>query len=186
MPKSLDAKKKHYNLDTVLKLVHITNTVKIDWDLTSLQTTEARDAAEKWDCAGNTDLYMVFHWLKNSANVQKVLQVTVEDSGKGKDWRPHSDKAIVECLKDLDIETWAWKRDDIPSDVIVDSCGNHVKTLYLWCSGLKAVLQSWSEERGLARLKAVGVLQRAEFPANSPLATERLCEDKPSLPALAF
>lgn len=168
----------------MLKRVHIMNTVKIDWDSTSAQATKAKETTGGWGCAGNVDLYMVFHWLKNNAKVQKVLQVIVEDSGEGKQWRPHSDKAIVECLRGLDIESWAWKRDDIPSGVIEASCGEHVKTLFLWCSGRKAVLQSWSDGRGLARLKAVGLLQLAEFPANPLLATERLCEAKPGTPSL--
>ncbi|KAK4187371.1 hypothetical protein QBC35DRAFT_552243 [Podospora australis] len=149
--KALDAKKQHYNLDTTLKRVHITDTVEIDWDAAS---TEANETRIKWGCAGNTNLYMVFHWLKTKAKVRKVLQVVVDDLGRG--GKPqHSDRAIEECMKGLEVETWAWKRHDIPTEVIDNSCGEHLKTLYLWCSGRRAVLSSWAGEKGLAKLKTL-------------------------------
>ncbi|KAL1869586.1 hypothetical protein Daus18300_005440 [Diaporthe australafricana] len=66
--------------------------------------------------------------------------------------KAHSDEAIVECLKDLRVEIWEWKRMDIPAQVIIDACGDDVTTVSLFSSGLKAVLQSWADSRGLVNL----------------------------------
>jgi hypothetical protein len=108
--------------------------------------------ARLWQCPGNTDLFMVFHWLKSTIGVKKVFEVVVDELAKSPG---HSDRAIVECLKNLDVETWNWRRMDIPVDVIIDAAGDHVKSLYLYCSGLRAVLQSWSDTKGLVNLKHV-------------------------------
>ena len=125
---------------------------------------ETRKIASKWDCAGNVDLFMLFHWLKTEVMVKKVLEVVIDDGARKEvtvDGRPtaekksHSDRAIVECLKGLDVETLDWQRVDIPAEVIVRAAGKSVKSLYLYCSGLQAVLQSWADTQGLSRLENV-------------------------------
>lgn len=148
----LESQSQHYKLDTSLKSVHISSNIRIQW---GEKSEHIQMATNKWRSnAGSIDLYMVFQWLKEEVGVKKILEVVVEDFADG-ERRPHSDKAIVECLKGLQVESWDWRRMDIPSDVIVDAAGEHVKTLYLYCSGLRAVLQSWSDRGGLARLKNV-------------------------------
>lgn len=154
----LEKQSSHYRLDKLLKAVHILNNNQIQWDD---KNKEALKIANSWRCPGNTDLFMVFHWLKDRRDgrpgVKKVFEVMVEDlsySEKG----PHSDRAIVECLKELKVETWDWRRMDIPTEVIAEAAGEHVKTLFLYCSGLKAVLQSWSDTKGLVNLKSVSAL----------------------------
>ncbi|KAI1458770.1 subtilisin-like protein [Annulohypoxylon moriforme] len=155
----LESQKRHYKLDTILKRIQISSSVSIQWDDMSF---EARKIATEWGCAGNIDLFMVFYWLKKEIKVKKVLEVVVDD-GAGSEVatddliaggkKPHSDRAIIECLDGLGVETLNWRRMDIPADVIVKAAGNHVKTLYLYCSGLNAVLQSWADSQGLSRLE---------------------------------
>lgn len=113
-----------------------------------------QETANRWECIGNTDLFMIFQWLREEISVKEILEVVVDDMG-GEDKRPHSDQAIIECLGTFKIETWAWRRMDIPSDVIIKGSGGLVKKLYLCCSGLRAVLQSWCGKDGLARLQHV-------------------------------
>ncbi|KAL7821823.1 hypothetical protein V8C26DRAFT_391050 [Trichoderma gracile] len=155
----LESQKRHYKLDTSLKRVHICSSVSVYWDDLSL---EHRRFAAGWGCAGNVDLFMVFHWLKTQAGVKKILEVVVHDGARRggtadevttREKKPHSDTAIVHCLKDLGVETLDWQRMDIPADVICEGAGQSIKTLYLYCSGLKAVLQSWADSRGLVQLK---------------------------------
>ncbi len=136
---------------------------------------EMQITTDKWRSnAGSVDLYMVFKWLKDDVKVKKILEVVVEDFADGES-KPHSDKAIVECLKDLQVETWDWRRMDIPSQVIVEAAGEHVKTLYLYCSGLRAVLQSWSDRGGLANLKKVNYLPfRPNLPVRKALTKMQL------------
>ena len=150
--------RRHYKLDTSLKRVHISSGVSVQWDDMSLET---RKIATKWDCAGNTDLFMLFHWLKTEIMVKKILEVVVDDGARKEvtldslpisEKKSHSDRAIVECLNGLDVETLDWQRVDIPAEVIVRAARKSVKYLYLYCSGLQAVLQSWADTQGLSRL----------------------------------
>ncbi|PNP43518.1 hypothetical protein TGAMA5MH_04490 [Trichoderma gamsii] len=148
---SLKRQSQHYRLDTTIRTVQIPPKVSITWD------AENRDAYEQvrsWNCFGRTDLYMIFHWLKNrdTLPVKKVFEVMVDDFGDEKT-RPHSDKAIIESLKGLQVEIWDWARLDIPTEVIYQAAGDHVKTVYLYCSGLKVVLEAWADKNGLARLR---------------------------------
>lgn len=156
----LESQKRHYKLDTLLRRVHISDSVSVFWDDASAST---RKTATSWGCAGNFDLFLVFQWLRKEIVVKKILEVMVDDGARremgtgdcaGDRKRPHSDRAIIECLKGLDVETFDWQRTDIPADVIVSAAPN-VRTLYLYCSGRQAVLQGWADRNGLARLKKV-------------------------------
>ncbi|KAL7931628.1 hypothetical protein V8C35DRAFT_309949 [Trichoderma chlorosporum] len=148
---SLERQSKHYKLDTTIRLVQIPQGVSITWDA---ENKAAYEQVRSWDCFGRADLYMIFHWLKNrnTLPVKKVFEVMVDDFGDEKTL-PHSDKAIVESLKGLQVEIWDWARLDIPTEVIYEAAGDHVKTVYLYCSGLKVVLEAWADKNGLARLK---------------------------------
>ncbi|KAL6787896.1 hypothetical protein J3E68DRAFT_445126 [Trichoderma sp. SZMC 28012] len=155
----LESQKLHYKLDTSLKRVHILNSVSIHWDELSL---EARKIATSWKCAGNFDLFMVFFWLKHEIKVRKIVEVIVDD-GAGQeestgdisetDKKPHSDQAIIECLKGLAVEALNWKRMDIPAEVLIKGVGKDVRRLHLYCSGSQAVLQSWADSNGLSKLE---------------------------------
>ncbi|KJR81033.1 uncharacterized protein SPSK_04846 [Sporothrix schenckii 1099-18] len=147
---TLDSLCQHFQPDRQLKSVSIEN-VLIEWD----QSSKPYLDAQAWGCAGNSDLYLAFNWLKQAKSVRKVFQVSVndfDDQSTGCVWRRHSDKAIVECLKGLDVETWDWKRFDIPCSAIQEAAGDTVRTLYLYSSGLDAVLESWASLSGLPRL----------------------------------
>lgn len=149
---SLGCLSRHYKLDTMLRALYIPK-VKVRWDDDSI---EARKIARGWECVGRIDLYLLFHWLKHRAGVKSLLEVIVVDFEED-DMNPHSDKSIIECVKDLQVEIWDWRRMDISTDVIYDGAGKYVKTLYLYCSGLRAVLQSWSDRGGLVRLENVSL-----------------------------
>jgi hypothetical protein len=158
----LNAQLKHYKLDKSLKGVYISNSVSVEWDD---ETVGTREKLKEWNCAGSTELCMVFRWLKNgnTSDVSSVIEVVVDD-GAGQSRNlvqndpsrklrpPHSDQAIIDCLSGLQIETWDWQRMDIPIHVIREAAGKTVKTLNLYCSGLMAVLDSWSGIGGLHTL----------------------------------
>ncbi|ROW10102.1 hypothetical protein VMCG_02078 [Cytospora schulzeri] len=166
--KFLESQRKHYKLDTSLKRLHICNSVSVCWDDASLET---QGIAKQWGCAGNVDLFLVFRWLKTQNEVKKILEVKVDDgAGQGKtmynlaagERKPHSDQAIIECLRGLGVETLDWQRLDIPTEVIVEGAGLSVKSLSLYCSGLKAVLQSWADKQGLLEEVHVKLYQGLE------------------------
>lgn len=89
--------------------------------------------------------------------MKKIFEVVVDDL-PADGTKPHSDKAIIKCLEGLGVETWDWRRMDIPVHVIAKSAGQQVKMLNLYCSGLRAVLQSWSGTDGLVTLEHVGTV----------------------------
>ncbi|PVH73216.1 subtilisin-like protein, partial [Cadophora sp. DSE1049] len=93
---------------------------------------------------------LIFHWLKNVVRVDQVLRVVVEDL----DGKSHSDTAILNSLKNLNVQTWNWKKLDISSDVIYQAAGS-VTEVYLYCSGNNAVLRGWSDSQGLVLLKTL-------------------------------
>lgn len=103
----------------------------------------------KSECEGLTDAVLVFDWLRKE-KVKKVIRVIVMDGGSV----PHSDEAIVESLKGLDVEVWDWRKFDICSETIHQAAEN-VRIVHLYCSGSNAVLRSWSSEQGLVRLEKV-------------------------------
>ncbi|CAK7206066.1 hypothetical protein SEUCBS139899_008849 [Sporothrix eucalyptigena] len=149
--KTLDSLCQHFRPDRHLKSVSVEN-VQIEWD----QTSKPYLDTQEWGCAGNSDLYLVFNWLRQTQSVRKIFQVSVndfDDQSSDNVWRRHSDKAIVECLKGFNVETWDWQRPDIPCSAIYEAAGDSVKTLYLYSSGLDAVLESWASPGGLPRLK---------------------------------
>lgn len=100
---------------------------------------------------------MIFDWLKRTARVQKVLEIVVDDSDPVHEL-PHSDEAIYNCLKDLKIEKWDWKRPDISSGLIHHVAGEHIRELHLYCSGRDAVLRGWADVNGLPMLKNVSII----------------------------
>ncbi|KAJ0275472.1 hypothetical protein COL940_008821 [Colletotrichum noveboracense] len=147
----LENQRMHYKLDTLLQSVYIANNNEVRWNDEKAWDEKTHEMVTEWGCLGDTNLFMVFHWLKDQIRVKKVFEVVVDELLTSK--LGHSDMAIVKCLQNLDVETWDWRRMDIPANVIIDTAGDHVKSLYLYCSGLKAVLQSWSDTRGLVNLK---------------------------------
>ncbi|KAF4426487.1 hypothetical protein CFRS1_v009816 [Colletotrichum fructicola] len=147
----LENQRMHYKLDTLLQSVYIANNNEVRWNDEKAWDEKTHEMVTEWGCLGDTNLFMVFHWLKDQIRVKKVFEVVVDELLTSK--LGHSDMAIVKCLQNLDVETWDWRRMDIPANVIIDAAGDHVKSLYLYCSGLKAVLQSWSDTRGLVNLK---------------------------------
>ncbi|KAK3942694.1 hypothetical protein QBC46DRAFT_352034 [Diplogelasinospora grovesii] len=121
-------------------------------------------------CSGGTDLYMIFHWLKNARDgnkkrVKKVIEVMVEDFGN-KDSRPHSDEAIFHCLGRLGVEIWNWMRLDISSQLI-EQTSEHVREVHLYRSGLGSVLRGWSDSDvqnyGLSILRSIRYYHQQTF-----------------------
>lgn len=154
--KSLTGMRQHYKLDTMLRWLYIPH-ISIKWDNQDNHSITAKKKVDEWKCVGRTDLFMIFNWLKENVGVRKVVEVVVEDF-EAKDRRPHSDQIIEACLRDLKIEIWNWKRMDISSELIYKVASEHVKVVYLYCSGINAVLRSWSDRNGLARLKHVSLI----------------------------
>ncbi|GKZ51317.1 hypothetical protein AbraIFM66951_005464 [Aspergillus brasiliensis] len=151
--RSLSRLAKHLRPDKLLNRVYIPK-VNVRWDDDGGDDTTAslRSDIQRWSCRSRTDYCLIFHWLKKQAQVGKVLEIAVDDLPTDHS-QPHSDEAIRYCLQDLQIEVWNWKRHDIPTTLLFEVARDSLRILYLYCSGLNAVLESWSSKDGLPRLR---------------------------------
>lgn len=91
----------------------------------------------------------IFELLREK-NVRTILRLRVEDN----DALPHSDETIVSALKGIHVDVWDWEQYDICCDTIAEASPN-VKEVFLYSTGNKAVLQSWTGEDGLKKLRHV-------------------------------
>jgi Ankyrin repeats (3 copies) len=97
---------------------------------------------------GRTDLVFLFNWLKVDRNVKTILKVIVDDLQEP----AHSDEAIEAALEGLAVEIWDWRKTDLSSEVICNTAPMS-RIVHLYWSGNNAVLRSWSEPEGLAKLE---------------------------------
>ncbi|KAM0265159.1 hypothetical protein ACHAQJ_000312 [Trichoderma viride] len=118
----------------------------------NLQVVEVqnKDLEKKawWESPGRKDYAYIFHWLRHSAGVTKIIRIVVEDDPKD----PHSDEVIEHSLKDFDVEEWKWFKWDLCIDTIFVAAPN-VREVTLYWSGNKAILKGWAAFDGLASLR---------------------------------
>ena len=97
---------------------------------------------------GRTDLSVIFNWLRDDANVKKIIELIVDDSH----YPPHTDSQIEESVSPFNVEIWNWHKIDLCAETIAKAAPN-VREVVLYWSGKNAVLRGWSDsEGGLAQL----------------------------------
>ncbi|KAK4458238.1 intracellular serine protease [Cladorrhinum samala] len=95
------------------------------------------------DGTGRRDLVQVFDGLRQKG-VKTILKVVVDDTLVP----PHTDEAIEEALRNMDVEVWDWKKVDLCTEVIYNAAPG-VREVHLYWGGNNAVLRGWSEQGGL-------------------------------------
>ena len=123
-------------METVLEYVDLPIVqLKHDSSLPNTATGSGIEAQEQLQRRESLDSYRhIFEWLRRKG-VKKIFEVRVEDIVPF----PHSDQAILDALRGLDVEVWKWKRLDISSELIAQA-GKNVKEIYLYSSGNNGVL----------------------------------------------
>ena len=97
---------------------------------------------------GRTDLGIIFRWLRNDAEVEKIIKLIVDDLHHP----AHSDEEIERAVKPFKVEIWDWRKIDLCCETIAEAAPN-ARQVKLYWSGNNAVLCGWSDpEGGLARL----------------------------------
>jgi len=91
----------------------------------------------------------VFQWLWERG-VRDIHKVKVDDMSPS----PHSDEAIVSCLKPFHVRELDWGKTDLSSSVISRGAPK-VEILTLRSSGREAALLGWSCKQGLCNLEKV-------------------------------
>ena len=98
--------------------------------------------------AGRKDMETFFNWLY-SKGVRNIVKVIVED----RYGIVHCDQSIETALKRFEIEILSWRKYDLCPKAIREACKKpSLREIHLWWSGNNAVLRSWSEPDGLAKL----------------------------------
>lgn len=139
--------------EPLLQYVYIPNLRAVDVEL------DDPDLVKQawWKGPSRKDCFYLFHWLRASRKVERILSVTVDDDPA--DF--HSDEVIEEAVCEFDIEKWNWVKADMCSDTIYAAAKN-VQDLTLYWSGNRAVLKSWAAVDGLARLEKASLLSDKE------------------------
>lgn len=82
--------------------------------------------------------------------VKTILKIFIDDSSMP----AHSDEAIEDALKSMDVEVWDWNKTDLCTEVIY-KVAPKAREVHLYWSGNNAVLRGWSEEGGLKKLRSL-------------------------------
>ncbi|EGR47699.1 uncharacterized protein TRIREDRAFT_79111 [Trichoderma reesei QM6a] len=120
--------------------------VEVNMNTANSKRSRASGRSHKQDGEGRRDLCYIFDRLRKKG-VKTILKVIIDDSMTP----AHSDEAIEDALKFMDVEIWDWKRTDLCSEVICRVAAK-AREVNLYWSGNNAVLRGWSEEGGLKKL----------------------------------
>ncbi|KAL6878819.1 hypothetical protein J3F83DRAFT_724010 [Trichoderma novae-zelandiae] len=120
--------------------------VEVNMNTANSKRSRGTGRSQKQDGDGRRDLCYIFDRLRKKG-VKTVLKVIIDDSVTP----AHSDEAIEDALKFMDVEIWDWKRTDLCSEVICRVAAK-AREVNLYWSGNNAVLRGWSEEGGLKKL----------------------------------
>jgi hypothetical protein len=111
--------------------------------------TTPEDCAE-WRDMSSTGLEEVFKWLTERKAVKRILKLVVEDNPAF----PCREETIQKCLSKLDdIRYLDWRRPNISAQSLLEA--KHVVELWLYSTGINAVLSSWGDKGGLQKLEKV-------------------------------
>ena len=137
----------HWKFLPTLAYVHLRVTPDPDVDKEPLGTVDERGT---W--RDNVSLYLeiLFEWLTGTKGVKRIMMLVVEDN----DAFPCSEACIRTCLAKLDeVRYLDWKRPDISVKTLRKA--KNVTELWLYSTGINAVLSSWVDTRGLRTLSKV-------------------------------
>lgn len=141
----LEALLKHLTFEDALQYVYIPS-IKIEAPTEGAAARRAVRARPADLGTGRRDLVDVFDGLRRRG-VGTVLKVVVDDSLDP----PHTDEAIEEALRNLDVEVWDWRKPDLSTEVIYNAAPR-VREVHLYWGGNNAVLRGWAEDGGLKKL----------------------------------
>ena len=95
-------------------------------------------------------LKTLFKWLTGTKGVKRIVMLVVEDN----DSFPCSEATIRDCLEMLDeVRYLNWRRPDISVQTLREA--KNVIELWLYSTGLNAVLSGWADKGGLQTLDKV-------------------------------
>lgn len=131
----------------------------------------------KSDGAGKRDLYYIFDRLRKKG-VKTILRVLIDDSVSP----AHSDEAIEDALRTMDVEVWDWSKTDLCTEVI-HKAAPKVREVHLYWSGNNAVLRGWGDDGGLKKLRELNNvyihIQQVSFKPWFPISAVKLTLSEP-------
>ncbi|KAH8648709.1 hypothetical protein BGZ61DRAFT_50889 [Ilyonectria robusta] len=107
----------------------------------------------KWQAKASEALEELFKWLKERKKVKRVLKLVVEDNTSF----PCGEATIQACLHALeDIRYLDWRRPNISVQPLQEA--KMVVELWLYSTGINAVLSGWADKGGLQTLDMLRVI----------------------------
>ena len=137
----------HWKFLPTLAYVHLRMTPDQDMDKNPPGTPDGR---AKWRDTVSQALKILFEWLTKTKGVKRIVMLVVEDN----DLFPCSEATIRDCLRKLDeVRYLDWRRPDISVQTLREA--KNVIELWLYSTGLNAVLSGWADKGGLQTLNKV-------------------------------
>ncbi|KAI1827697.1 hypothetical protein F4861DRAFT_492215 [Xylaria intraflava] len=138
---------KHWTFEPMMTYVHLKLTPNIKRD--GIPKDWARLRAQS-----SIGLLNVFKWLTEVKGVKRILKLVVEDNAE---W-PCSETTIRDCLRRLeDIRYLNWKRPNISVETLL--VAPNIVGLWLYSTGINAVLAGWADKEGLQQLKKLRMVK---------------------------
>lgn len=151
-PKMIKQNYQFLNFENILQYVALPNLLPITQP-PSQAMSEGEQKSESKVYQEPKHYQEIFKWLKTPGGVKEILRVIIEDDVDN----PHSDKVIIDTIKDFAVEIWDWKKYNICSETIRKAAPN-VREVYLYTTGNNAVLRGWSDQSGLIMLKKASTI----------------------------
>jgi hypothetical protein len=110
---------------------------------------EHPDGTSRHTVEGQREASLIFNHLRKM-NVERVFEVNVPDCLI----HPHTNEAIINCLRGLHVKHLTWRKMDLSVATIMEAAPE-VEELYLYSSGNMDVLSHWASYEGLYHLLKV-------------------------------
>lgn len=117
-------------------------------------TTDSQDAqavTTKNEPIKSDPYEAIFEWLRQ-CKIKKIFTVEVDDDGP----EPHTNGAIRNSLKGIQVEVWKWRKFDICTEAVAAAAPN-AREVHLYSHGNTAVLRGWAHSPGFSELKHVSL-----------------------------
>ena len=91
------------------------------------------------------EVFDILKWLRKAKRVDSIIELKVPDRLVN----PHNEEEIGEIVKKFGVEVLDWRFLDLSLSVFAD-VRSQIRSLHLYASGKRAVINHWMGEQGLA------------------------------------
>ncbi|KAJ3566630.1 hypothetical protein NPX13_g7064 [Xylaria arbuscula] len=153
----------HFTFEPMLAYVHLKVTPNHD-ENDPTTPEEVKSWREKCEDA----LKSIFEWLSKTKGVNRILKLVIEDN----ETFPCSEETLRECLKTIpDIKYLDLKRPNVSVRTLIKA--KDVVEIWLYSTGISAVLAGWGDQNGLQRLEKLRMIHLSAKAGSEPADANR-------------